>query len=214
MEKTCFSSGQVLKLANSLQDAVGLRTYFDKALHHCLLYDHELEECEQVLVKHCTPESLGFCLPQGTIEMPGLKNLVTICACLQALICPGLEAEVLRRYWQTASCPAPCMEESTYSGFAPSCHILCQSVVPLKMDMQSCKHSLQPLLTSLASTSQASFYRHISMFWSRPRANYTSCVSVLILYPLHSLGVLRLKPLQQSGVLKATLVMNKDNPKH
>lgn len=22
--------------------------YFDKALHHCLLYDHEVEECEQV----------------------------------------------------------------------------------------------------------------------------------------------------------------------
>ena len=31
-----------------MQAATGLRVYFDKALKHCLLYDHEIEECEKV----------------------------------------------------------------------------------------------------------------------------------------------------------------------
>ena len=36
--------------SSSLQDATGLRVYFDKALHHCLLYDHEVDECEKVRI--------------------------------------------------------------------------------------------------------------------------------------------------------------------
>jgi len=50
------ASGQVVDAQE--QDATGLRVYFDKALHHCLLYDHEVSEYEEVLADGVVPSSL------------------------------------------------------------------------------------------------------------------------------------------------------------
>lgn len=56
------------------QAATGLRVYFDKALHPCLLYDHEVEECEKVLTEGTVPSTLygGEHLLRLCAKMPDL----------------------------------------------------------------------------------------------------------------------------------------------
>ena len=84
-----------------MQAATGLRVYFDKALKHCLLYDHEIEECEKVGYRWCllcNPRMLlrdgytKFQLPQVLADgiapssLYGGEHLLRLCAKLPYLI--------------------------------------------------------------------------------------------------------------------------------
>ena len=64
----------VIKRLAVMQDATGLKMYFDKALYHCLLYDHEVEECEQVAAK-CTFDVCRKCFSYLTPALSSFTEL-------------------------------------------------------------------------------------------------------------------------------------------